>query len=228
MNLKLLRMQKFGMPSILRVASTCQRDWIYAAGALTSSPAIQFMEREIKLRIQEPKRGFTLIELMMAVAIIGLLASLAIPAYVRFVRRSKTSEAVMNVRRMFDGAVTCYQMDGVNREGEGQAPRFPESVGPTPGVDACCSQGGISRCPANSDQFTAFSWNKLNFSVSDPHYYWYTFESQGDGAAAQFTARASGNLDCDDVFSTFERLGYVDLSGGVTGGAGLFRIRPNE
>ena len=165
---------------------------------------------------------------MLAVTILGLLASLAIPAYVRFIRRSKTSEAVVNVRRMFDGAVTCYQMDSVTRAGEGQSPRFPASVGPTPAVNSCCGPGGINRCPANADLFTDFSWNKLNFSISDPHYYWYTFESKGDGATAEFTARASGNLDCDQVYSTFERLGYVDLSGGVTGGAGMFKRLPNE
>ena len=164
----------------------------------------------------------------MAVMILGLLASIAIPSYVRFIRRSKTSEAVVNVRRMFDGAVTCYQMDSVSREGEGQAPRFPSSVGPTPVTNSCCSDNGITRCPANADLFTAFSWNKLNFSISDPHFYWYTFESKGDGATAQFTARASGNLDCDDVYSTFERLGYVDFTGGVSGGAGLFKHLPNE
>ena len=143
-----------------------------------------YRERWLVLGTQTKKKGFTLIELMLAVTILGLLASLAIPAYARFVRRSKTSEAVVNVRRMFDGAVTCYQMDSVTREGEGQAPRFPLSVGPTPGVNACCTPEGLSRCPANADLFTDFSWNKLNFSISDPHYYWYTFESSGDGATA--------------------------------------------
>jgi type IV pilus assembly protein PilA len=40
------------------------------------------------------RRGFTLIELMMVVAILGILAVVAIPKYISYVYKSKTSEAV--------------------------------------------------------------------------------------------------------------------------------------
>jgi prepilin-type N-terminal cleavage/methylation domain-containing protein len=172
--------------------------------------------------------GFTLIEVMVVVAIIGLLAAIAIPAYSRFIRRSKTSEALVNVRRIFDGAVTSYQGDAVQRDGEGKPPIFPVTVGPTPGLDACCLANELGRCPGTSDSFVGLSWQKLNFSLSDPHYFWYTFESQGEGFSAHFTARASGNLDCDASHSTFERLGFVDLAGGLSGGSAIFTHLPNE
>jgi prepilin-type N-terminal cleavage/methylation domain-containing protein len=42
-----------------------------------------------------PQRGFTLIELMMAVACIGILASLALPSYQSYVYRAKASEVLL-------------------------------------------------------------------------------------------------------------------------------------
>lgn len=52
--------------------------------------------------------GFTLIELMIVVAIIGILAAIAIPNFTRFQAKSKQSEAKMNLKAIFTAAKSYF------------------------------------------------------------------------------------------------------------------------
>jgi len=55
------------------------------------------------------RRGFTLIELMIVVAIIGILAAIAIPNFIRFQARAKQGEAKSNLKAMFTAERSYYQ-----------------------------------------------------------------------------------------------------------------------
>ena len=54
------------------------------------------------------KKGFTLIELMITIAILGILAAVAGPNLAKYISKAKTSEAVVNLKRLFDGSTSYY------------------------------------------------------------------------------------------------------------------------
>ncbi len=170
------------------------------------------------------RNGFTLIELMIVVAIIGILAAVAIPAFMKYIRRSKTVEATMNVRKMFDSSVSYFEGEHADTKGNALAKQFPTNSGPSPGASAtaaCCGQAG-DKCKPAPTNFQSDTWSSLNFSVDDPFYFGYQYDSAGTETSANFQAWAFGDLDCDKILSTYERSGSVMSDRSVSGGGGLY------
>ena len=170
--------------------------------------------------LRKNEKGFTLIELMIVVAILGILAAVAIPAFVKYMRRSKTSEAEDKLAYIFRAATTYYTQERPNRgTGGGIAVQcIPATAGPDPA--AVTQDRQIYDFPA-----AATTWAQLDFQIGDPFYYQYTFVGAnmcGLTGAAAFTARAEGDLDGDGMTSLFERAALANANAEIEGSKGLY------
>jgi len=61
---------------------------------------------------QQHQRGFTLMEVMIVVAIVGILAAVALPAYQNYVKRAEFTEIIEDFERLRMAIEICWDIEG--------------------------------------------------------------------------------------------------------------------
>lgn len=104
--------------------------------------------------MKKNKKGFTLVEIMIVVAIIALLAAIAVPSFMN-ARTKSMQSSCMNNLRLIDGAIQQYALDNSNA----LASAMTQLVGTNAYIKdtPVCRGGGSYTLPANLAAKTACS-----------------------------------------------------------------------
>ncbi|HEY1957162.1 MAG TPA: type II secretion system protein [Polyangiaceae bacterium] len=194
------------------------------------------MKEELNMvtRRRSLKRGFTLIELMIVVAIIGILAVLAIYGVSRYLKSSKTAEATNNIGAIQNSATEALareKMSGAYVAPGGSVALAYGFCATEPGSTA--TTAAVPTAVPKGEKFVsgAGDWAKgkgagnggadigfycLKFEVTKPQYYSYGYTATGAGTNTGDAVDivAQGDLDGNGVTSLFVMHGEIASQNG--------------
>ena len=95
------------------------------------------------------QKGFTLIELMIVIAIIGILAAVAVPQYGQYTQRAKFADVISQTAAMKTAVSLCYQENNVFTTCDGS------NAAPYPGTEDIGANGAVTSIQARAGNITA-------------------------------------------------------------------------
>jgi type IV pilus assembly protein PilA len=161
-----------------------------------------------KSLLKKREEGFTLVELMIVVAIIGVLAALAIYGVSRYLKHSKTAEATRNLGSIETGSKNKFQQETPITDTQ-FVHVFCDPA--TAKVPAAPPKAQKIKVPGTD--WNALTWQCLKFSINEPQFYSYGYTSAGEGVTAAYTATAEGDLDGNGTNSLFSLQGAGSQTG---------------
>ena len=165
---------------LMKTTRSEKMKWKRTMSALFTSQGGSYMARHT--RLLRSSKGFTLIELMIVVAIIGILAAIAIPNFMTYQAKARQSEAKVGLGGIFTSGVSYFAENNTYDTGAGGA-------------------AALGYAPSGSPKYT-FSYGTngtrtFNVGSTSASCGGITVTNVPAASASGFTAGARGNIDAD-------------------------------